>query len=92
MLEEEIKQLSRDLDRLFNRIGAANAFGNEEIVKIVRQLQALVDYIDETDPCPVCQGTGGSKHECDCPHCDLDIDECFECDRGRVEKVNPKTI
>ena len=87
MIEEEKNRLEKQLEATFKKIGAEKAFGDPQIVEIVRKLNVRLLIIDSTDPCPVCEGTGGENHDCDCNFCDMEVEECEECDgSGRVDK------
>lgn len=86
-LDEEIRCVERELLHAYRAAGEKNAFGDPEIVRILRRLNARLSLIEKTDPCAACNGKGGDEHDCDCTFCEIEKEECEECDgTGRVER------
>ena len=88
MIEMQIKNLSDRLKVLFKKIGNQNAFGDQEIIKIIHSINSRIDLIERTEPCKVCDGKGGEDHNCNYFYCDKQTEECEECDgSGRIKKI-----
>lgn len=86
MLERDIEELSRDLVRAFEKVGAEHAFGDEKLVKISRELRERIHLLETTDACPACKGLGYVDHDCDCEHCTTTEVDCERCEMGRIPK------
>lgn len=85
MKEVELQSLRRQFAKLYK---PDDAFGNDELMRIVRRIDEITTWIESTDVCFECDGTGESLHECNCRHCDRADDECDECfGEGRISKA-----
>lgn len=87
MLEKEIEDLTREFKRAFEKLGAEHAFGDPQLVKLVREVNERVQILETTDPCAACDGKGYVEHDCYCPYCtttEVDCEKCFG--DGRIPK------
>lgn len=82
--EQRAKNIERYIAKLLSEIPKDKLFGNEEVIKQLKSLQAILNEIEVGTICKRCNGTGEMDHDCDCPYCSADVEECDECDEGYV--------
>ena len=87
--EKEIERLKVRIKTIANeKEGMLRfAFGDEVLIRLLRELNERLRYIEETEVCFSCEGTGKQEHECDCIYCGKQAQTCGNCfGEGRTDK------
>lgn len=87
MIEEEIKQIGKEIAYWLKKIGTKKSFGDPKLIALVKKIDSRMELLNKTDPCEKCNGTGGKLHHCTCEWCETEFENCVKCDNtGRVPK------
>jgi hypothetical protein len=86
LLQTEIEHLAIRFETRYRKVGAAKAFGDEELLALLASITKKQKRLDDTVECDLCCGTASIEHDCVCPLCETIEEPCPRCDDGRINK------
>lgn len=76
-IERRMGERVEELKELYN---PKTSFGDVRVIKLIRAIEEDKEYLETRVKCPDCEGEGVVDHECDCLLCNVQEEDCGECD------------
>lgn len=82
--ENILKRLRDEFQQKYN---PRTAYGDKELIALVKRAEEIQEWIDNTEECPNCDGEGEVPHDCGCELCSARFEDCPKClGEGRLAK------